>query len=136
MDIYTKGLAVLPPRSLKAIFQGDGLEIVRLHLRVGGWELPSGRNAKGCLEAVKATAGECLTERERGFFRTHITSSTAVSARVNADAVSCGPRIRTMQLIPHLSASHRYVMLLLWLVRYWLELKAFPNSLWLIQCPR
>lgn len=28
------------PLFLKAIFQGDGLEIVRLNLSVGGWELP------------------------------------------------------------------------------------------------
>lgn len=50
-------------------FQGDGLEIVRLNLSVGGWELPSGRNAKGCLEAVKATAGEYPIERaKRGCF--------------------------------------------------------------------
>lgn len=51
-------LFFLPRRLLKAVFQGDGLEIVRLNLSLGGWELPSGRNAKGCLEAVKATAGE------------------------------------------------------------------------------
>lgn len=47
---------------MRAVFQGDGLEIVRLNLSVGGWELPSvggGRNARGCSEAVKATAGEC-----------------------------------------------------------------------------
>lgn len=31
---------------------------MRLNLSVGDWELPSGRNAKGCLEAVKDTAGE------------------------------------------------------------------------------
>lgn len=45
---------------LKAAFQGDGLDIVRLNLSVGGWELPSGRNARGCLVAVKTTAGEPL----------------------------------------------------------------------------
>lgn len=49
----------------KAVFQGDGLEIVRLNLSVGGWELPSGRNAKGCLEAVKNTAGECPIKRAK-----------------------------------------------------------------------
>lgn len=62
MEICKKRLAVvfssLLVFFLKAAFQGDGLEIVRLNLSVGGWELPSGRNAKGCLEAVKATAGE------------------------------------------------------------------------------
>lgn len=42
---------------------------MRLNLSVGGWELPSGRNAKGCLEAVKATAGEYPIERaKRGCF--------------------------------------------------------------------
>lgn len=61
MGICRKRLAAV---SLKAVVQGDGLEIVRLSRSVGGWELPSGRNAKGCLEAVKATAGECPTERE------------------------------------------------------------------------
>lgn len=50
---------------LKAVFQGDGLETVRLNLSVGGWELPSGRNAKGCLEAVKTTAGECPIKRAK-----------------------------------------------------------------------
>lgn len=50
---------------IKAVFQGDGLEIVRLNLSVGGWELPSGRNAKGCLEAVKNTAGECPIKRAK-----------------------------------------------------------------------
>lgn len=53
------------PRFLKAVFQGDGLEIVRLNLSVGGWELPLGRNAKGCSEAVKATSGEYLTNKEK-----------------------------------------------------------------------
>lgn len=58
------------PRFLKAVFQGDGLEIVRLNLSVGGWELPLGRNAKGCLEAVKATVGEYLTKKEKGVLYT------------------------------------------------------------------
>lgn len=52
-----------PLSSFKAIYQGDGLEIVRFSLSVGGWELPSGRNAKGCLEAVRATAGEYLVNK-------------------------------------------------------------------------
>lgn len=38
---------------------------MRLNLSVGGWELPLGRNAKGCLEAVKATAGEYPVEKAK-----------------------------------------------------------------------
>lgn len=39
---------------------------MRLNLSVCGWELPSGRNAKGCLEAVKATAGEYQIKKAKG----------------------------------------------------------------------
>lgn len=44
---------------MNAAFQGDGLQIERLNLSPAGWELPSRRDAKACLEAVRATAGEC-----------------------------------------------------------------------------
>lgn len=68
LEICKRRLVVclfFPTRFLKAVFQGDGLEIVRLILSVG-WELPLGRNAKGCLEAVKATAGELIPDRKKG----------------------------------------------------------------------
>lgn len=38
---------------------------MRLRLSVGGWELPSGRNAKGCSAAVTETAGESLLRVEK-----------------------------------------------------------------------
>lgn len=38
---------------------------MRLSLSVGGWELPSGRHAKGCSAAVTDTAGESLPRVEK-----------------------------------------------------------------------
>lgn len=55
------GVCSPPLLFVSAAFQGDGLQIVRLRLSPAGWELPSRRDAKACLEAVRASAGECLS---------------------------------------------------------------------------
>ena len=39
--LFSPTLSFFPPIILRAVFEGDGLEIVRLNLSVGGWELPS-----------------------------------------------------------------------------------------------
>lgn len=55
---------------------------MRLTLSVGGWELPSGRHAKGCSAAVTDTAGESLPRVEK---RADVLGS-ALLALVLADA--------------------------------------------------
>lgn len=72
---------------------------MRLNLSVGGWELPSGRNAKGCLDSVKPTAGEFPNEerkneaeRERKKRKRGDILCLLLSSRV--DAVKCEPRPR------------------------------------------
>ncbi|TKS73780.1 hypothetical protein D9C73_007861 [Collichthys lucidus] len=66
-----------------SVFDGDGLEIVRLNLSAGGcWELPSGRNAKGCLEAVKATAGQKSKRGVEGEEEEEVAEDLSVVRRV------------------------------------------------------
>lgn len=102
----------IPVSFLKSVFQDDGLKIVRVSICVlvaGSCrrELPS-RYAKGCLEAVTATAGEC--PRIRGM----IFDAFCVPSKIDAVLHRLGSGIIKRWIDIHNAAKPYMVFRLLW----------------------